>query len=271
MKFIIFCLLFTICSLAQGKYNLSGEVKNADGQLIVTGEVILLTNTATLIKTGVIEDGRFNFKEIAVGNYTLQLSSLVYETVVEEVKLNCDTSISVILINQSVTLDDVIITSENKTFTNYNGNIKVDVANSIFKASASPLDLIVKLPTIMVSADKESLNIVGRGEPLIYVDNQKVGVNDLNALSVEDIKTIEIIKNPSAKYEAAGRAVILITRKRGRRDGFEIAGLETASFKRGYNNYSGVNTGFKMAEPILKQILTTINYITGKVIKMIWL
>ena len=169
-----------------------------------------------------------------------------------EVNIDGNRSLSVILNTQSVTLNEVTINSENKTFTNHNGNIKIDVANSIFKASPSPLDLLAKLPTVILSADKESLSIIGRGDPLIYIDNQKVGMSDLNALSVEDIKTIEIIKNPSAKYEAEGRAVVLITRKRSRRDGFEISGLETASFKRGYNNYTGINTGFKKGKTEFK-------------------
>jgi len=175
-----------------------------------------------------------------------------YETTSTEVNLNGDKSVSFVLSTQSITLDEVNINSENKTFTNNNGNIKVDVANSIFKASPSPLDLIAKLPTVIVSANKESLSIIGRGDPLIYIDNQKAGMNELNALSVEDIKTIEIIKNPSAKYEAEGRAVVLITRKRSRRDGFEISGLETASFKRGYNNYAGINSGFKKGKTEFK-------------------
>ncbi|KGO88353.1 TonB-dependent receptor [Flavobacterium rivuli WB 3.3-2 = DSM 21788] len=227
-------------------------VKDSEGQLIIEGEALLLTTTGTLIKTVLIEKGVFLFKEIAPDNYTLQLSATGYETEFREVKPDVDISISVVLITKAIVLDEVAINSENKMFTNHNGNIKVDVANSIFKASPSPLDLMAKLPSVIVSADKESLSIIGRGDPLIYIDNQKVGMNDLNALSVEDIKTIEIIKNPSAKYEAEGRAVVFITRKRSRRDGFEISGLETASFKRGYNNYTGVNTGFKKGKTEFK-------------------
>lgn len=241
-----------MCCVAQNKHDLSGVVNDSEGQLIPLGEVLLLTATGALVKTALIENGVFLFKETVPGSYTLQLSAPGFETLFKEVELENDISISIVLISQSITLNEVTINSENKTFTNHNGNIKVDVANSIFKALPSPLDLMAKLPTVMVSANKESLSVVGRGEPLIYIDNQKVSMNDLNALSVEDIKTIEIIKNPSAKYEAGGRAVVLITRKRSRRDGFEISGLETASFKRGYNNYTGVNTGFKKGKTEFK-------------------
>ncbi|WP_264554321.1 outer membrane beta-barrel family protein [Flavobacterium sp. N503310] len=142
-------------------------------------------------------------------------------------------------------LKEVVITQNKKTFTNTNGNIKVDVANSVYNAIPNTVDLLAKLPTVQVSSDKENITVVGKGNPLIYIDNQKVGINDLNALAPADIKTIEIIQNPSAKYEAEGRSVILITRKFSKKDSFRTEISEVASFKKNYNNYLGLNTSFK--------------------------
>ncbi|KIC01000.1 TonB-dependent receptor [Flavobacterium sp. JRM] len=142
-------------------------------------------------------------------------------------------------------LEEVVISAKAKTFSNQNGNIKIDVANSVYNSVPNTLDLLSKLPAIIVSSDKENISIVGKGTPLIYIDNQRVGMNDLNALSVDDIKNIEIIQNPSAKYEAEGRAVILITRKFSKKDSFKTDISEVASFKKRYNNYLGFNSSFK--------------------------
>jgi len=110
-------------------------------------------------------------------------------------------------------LEEVKVVKEVKAFTNKNGNIKVDVSNSIFNSIPNAVDLLAKLPKIQISSDKESITVIGKGTPIIYIDNQMVSMNDLNALPVDDIKTIEIVNNPSSKYEASGRVVILITRK----------------------------------------------------------
>ncbi|WP_281323976.1 outer membrane beta-barrel protein [Flavobacterium sp. IMCC34518] len=142
-------------------------------------------------------------------------------------------------------LSEVVITKEKKMFTNKNGNIKVDVANSILNATPNTIDLLSKLPNITISADKENITVIGKGNPLIYIDNQKVGMNDLNALSVDEIKTIEIINNPSSKYEAEGRVVILITRKFSKKEGSQTNVSEVASFKKEFNNYLGINSSFK--------------------------
>ncbi|MFB9076359.1 TonB-dependent receptor domain-containing protein [Flavobacterium procerum] len=142
-------------------------------------------------------------------------------------------------------LQEVVVTQNKKTFTNSNGNIKIDVANSVYSAIPNPLDLLAKLPLVQISADREKISLVGKGTPLLYIDNQKAEMNDLNALSVADIKTIEIIQNPSSKYEASGRAVILITRKLSKKDSFKTEISETASFKKNYNNFLGFNSNFK--------------------------
>lgn len=149
-------------------------------------------------------------------------------------------------------LNEVVINQNKKTFTNTNGTIKVDVANSIFSSIPNAVELLAKLPTVQVSVDRESITVVGKGNPLIYIDNQKVGLNDLNTLAVADIKTIEIIQNPSSKYEAEGRSVILITRKFSKKDSFKTEISEVASFKKNYNNYLGFNSSFKKNKLELK-------------------
>ncbi|SNB17436.1 putative TonB-dependent outer membrane receptor [Flavobacterium psychrophilum] len=142
-------------------------------------------------------------------------------------------------------LEEVIIKTEKKVFTNKYGNLKVDVANSILKSVPNTIDLVSKLPNVIIDANKETINIIGKGNPLLYIDNQKVSINDLNALSVDEIKSIEIINNPSAKYEAEGRVVILIARKLSKKEGFKIDLTETASVKKRFNNYVGVNASIK--------------------------
>lgn len=142
-------------------------------------------------------------------------------------------------------LDTVTIKLEAKTFIIKNGNLKVDVANSIYKSISNPIDLLSKLPNIQVSPDKETITLIGKGNPILYIDNQKVTLNELNSLSVDDIKSVEIIKNPSSKYEAEGRAVILITRKFSKKEGFKTIVSENASCQKYFNNYFGINSSVK--------------------------
>ena len=149
-------------------------------------------------------------------------------------------------------MEEIVVEGKIKTFSYKNGNVKMDVANSFLKSIPNTLDLLSKLPKVQISPDKTAISVIGKGNPLLYLDNQRIEMNDLLALSVDDIKSIEIINNPSSKYEAEGRAVILITRKMNRKEGFQTVISETVSFKKRFNNYAGINSTLKLKKTEFK-------------------
>ena len=246
-KFSFVLLIFNLIGFSQSNFTLNIELTGSKNEIIKEGNAYLYNSeTNQIIKTESIVDKQLIFNSLNEGNYTLLINCEEFEEFEQKVFLNKNQTLKIELTKINFTeLNEIIVKGSKKTFTNSNGNIKVDIANSIFKAIPNPIDLLSKIPSIQISGDKESVSIVGRGNPLIYIDNQRVGINDLNALSVEDIKTIEIIKNPSSKYEAEGRAVILITRKLSKKDRFETNISEVASFKKKFNNYLGINSSFK--------------------------
>ncbi|SEQ65073.1 outer membrane beta-barrel family protein [Flavobacterium frigoris] len=245
---------FCLIGFSQDNLTLKIELTNSKYEIIKEGNAYLFNSeTNQLIKIESIVDSHFLFTSLNKGNYNIQIQCKDFEDIDQKVTLNQNLNLKLVLSKISITeLNEIVLKSEKKIFTNTNGNIKVDIASSLFEAVPNPMDLLSKLPGIQISGDKESISIVGKGNALIYIDNQKVGINDLNALSVEDIKTIEIIKNPSSKYEAEGKAVILITIKLSKKDGFETTISEVASFKKRFNNYLSINSSFKKNKTEIK-------------------
>lgn len=254
-KYYSFSLFFVcLIGFSQNKFTLRVELTNSKNEIINEGNAYLFdSRTNQIIKVESIVDGQLQFTSLNEGDYNILINIENFEDINKKIILNQDLNLKLVLSKiTSNQLNEIVIKSKKKTFSNLNGNLKVDIAHSIFKAVPNPMDLLSKLPGIQISGDKESISIVGKGNPLIYIDNQKVGINDLNALSVEDINTIEIIKNPSSKYEAEGRAVILITRKLSRKDGFETIISEVASLKKRFNNYLGINSSLKKNKTEIK-------------------
>jgi hypothetical protein len=245
---------FCLIGFSQDNLTLKIELTNSKYEIIKEGNAYLFNSeTNQLIKIESIVDSHFLFTSLNKGNYNIQIQCKDFEDIDQKVTLNQNLNLKLVLSKISITeLNEIVLKSEKKIFTNTNGNIKVDIASSLFEAVPNPMDLLSKLPGIQISGDKESISIVGKGNALIYIDNQEVGINDLNALSVEDIKTIEIIKNPSSKYEAEGKAVILITIKLSKKDGFETTISEVASFKKRFNNYLSINSSFKKNKTEIK-------------------
>ena len=166
-----------------------------------------------MVKYTAANDGHFSLEEVEPGNYLLQISSLGYERFVEAVELNGDRRLEIRLRENAQLLDEVTVTAARDAVVNKNGNLKVTVDNSVFAAQPTTMDVLSMIPTVLVSADRTSLNVIGKGAPLIYLGNQRISIDELNALPVESIKDIEIINNPSARYEADGQVVLLINRK----------------------------------------------------------
>ncbi|MCG9792322.1 outer membrane beta-barrel family protein [Flavobacterium algicola] len=238
---------FCLVGFSQNNFTLKIELTDLRNENIKEGIVYLLdAETNQIIKTISIANEQLFFTSLKEGNYNIQIYSEEYENLDQKFSLNKNLNLKLILSKIGFTkLNEIVLKSKNKTFSYLKGNVKVDIANSIFKAIPNTVELLSKLPGVQISGDKEGMSIIGKGNPLIYIDNQKVGMNDLNALSVEDIKSIEIIKNPSSKYEAEGRAVVLILRKLSKNEGFETKISEVISLKKRFNNYWGINSSFK--------------------------
>ncbi|MCD8165294.1 MAG: hypothetical protein LUE93_03715 [Bacteroides sp.] len=124
---------------------------------------------------------------------------------------------------------------------NKDGNIKVNVDNPFFSSLADPVNLLEKIPGIQVSADQNSISVIGKGSPLIYMGNRRMSVDDLKSLSVDDIESIEVIYNPSSRYEADRRTVIQITRKVKDNQGYKVVLSERVAVKQYFNNNLGAN------------------------------
>jgi len=90
-----------------------------------------------------------------------------------------------------------------------NGNIEVNVAGTILASSSSVNEILSRTPGVVIN--EGTISIQGKGEAIIYLNGAVVPSERLASIPASQITKIEIISNPSARYDAAGRAVIHIT------------------------------------------------------------
>lgn len=92
-----------------------------------------------------------------------------------------------------------------------NGNIDVNVNGTVLATSSSVNELLGRVPNVVV-ADGE-ISVVGKGEAIIYLNGVLINYERFAAIPVSQIQKIEVISNPSARYDAEGKAVINIITK----------------------------------------------------------
>lgn len=239
--FLLFIFNFVIVS-AQQKFNISGTVVNSNNSNWNTPvDVYLYDNENQLIKTTVTKGSKFEFTDLISKTYNLQISSGETEQKEKPFLLNRNENFNIIYQPKIKEIEAVTIIGEKKKFSVENGNITLDITDSPLNKVATSSELLTKLPFVTLDANGEGVSIVGKGSPLLYVDNQRVDFSTLSGISVEDIKSVEIIRNPSVKYESEGKAVIKINLKKSKRDGSKLALSETATFQKRFSNYFNAN------------------------------
>ncbi|UII76849.1 TonB-dependent receptor [Flagellimonas sp. HMM57] len=244
LYFLIFC--FSISAIfGQDQFSLQGNVVDEHGNQVAVGDVLVYDESQeNLIQYTQLYDGRFTFNTILGNSYYLRISALGFQDYEKPFLLDKNIELEITLMESAEQLEEVEVIAAKNPITNNNGNLKIDVQNPVFSSIPDPLDVLAKLPNVQIAADRESISIVGKGNPLIYMGGQHITFEELTALSVDTIESIELIANPSAKYEAEGRAVLLVTRKRNSGEGVRMNVSETASFRRNFNNYLNANGSY---------------------------
>lgn len=251
-----FVTIFCTTAFAQKMAVLSGKVSQKVNQLPVEGDAYLLSlKDSSVVKYTSVTEGKFLFDGVIVGNYFLQIVAAGVESYLQPLDLYTEKNIAIELAPQTKSLLDVTVLATRKVFSNKNGNIKINVEGSPFASLSNPVELLGKLPQLRIGPTGETVTVVGKGSPLIYINNQQVTMIQLTALAVSDIKSIEIIKNPSAKYEANGRTVILVTRKTIRQDTIKTDISQTLTYRKYFTNRFAVSTSYRKNKLELKSNL----------------
>jgi hypothetical protein len=226
MTFIkrLLLFLFILCFYTNGfAKTLIGKVIDAKtGELVEYANVVLLSSSDTTFITGTTtgENGKFLFEKLDKSEYILRVSYLGYEDYFKEITLNSEISdVENIPLSQSAyMLNEVLISSKEPPFKLSNTGMITNVGASLLSSVGTALEVIQRIPGIIVKDDK--ITVFGKGTPIIYLNNRKITDNkEMERLTSTEISTIELITNPGAKYDAEGRAVLLIKTK-GKRDGF---------------------------------------------------
>lgn len=252
----LFILTISLCLFSiqgQAQYQLTGEVTVEEGELLAYGDLILLHPAdSALVAQTIISDGYFSMTNLAAEEYILRVNALGYEDYYQRIQLNADQKLNLQLTSQALLLNGVTVKAKRNTVVNKNGNLKVTIDNSVFANQPTTLDVLSMMPGVQLSGDRQSLSIIGKGSPLIYLEYQRISLDDLNAIPVQSIKSIEVINHPSARYEAEGRAIILVTRKLNFSDGIRMDVSEVMALRQKFNSYATINAALKKNKLELK-------------------
>jgi len=114
------------------------------------------------------------------------------------------------------------------------------------KNSATGLDLLAKAPGVTVSKADQSIKLMGNSKVLLLIDGSYSNRN-FNAIEPTDIEKIEIINNPSAKYDSDVSSVINVILKEERKKGLKIS-TNLTYFTQNKHNTSNIQIDYEFSK-----------------------
>lgn len=118
-------------------------------------------------------------------------------------------------------LGEVVVKGHVPQFQMGNEGLVTNVENTLLSQSGTASDVLKHVPGIIAKDDQ--YEVFGKGTPIIYINGRRMRNNrELEQLKSTDIKSIELITNPGAKYDATVGAIVKIQTVRKAGDGFSI-------------------------------------------------
>lgn len=220
MKSILLLLSFEFLSFCQVMaQDIKGKIVDETGKPISFANVVLLNRQDSSFVKGTISgnDGGFLIETSCV-NGIIKVSSVGYKTTFKD--CNGD-DVTVVLAEDSKMLGEVVVKSSLPRTILTNGGMKTTVAGSVLEKAGTMDNLLDRVPN--VSAQNGTIKVFGRGEPLIYINGKQMrDKSELDRLHSDNIKSVEVITNPGARYPASAKAVICITTKKTPGEGLGI-------------------------------------------------
>ena len=253
-KVINLAILITLVSFtssAQNTGNITGTVKDDEGKALQSATVSLLkAQDSSLVKVAVSDKvGKYEFVSIKEGKYLLSYTSVGFE---KKFSNHFDLSGATIempataLVAAAKGLSGVTVQSKKPFIETKLDKTIVNVEASPTNAGSTALDVLEKSPGISVNSDG-AISLRGKSGVIVMMDGKPTYLsatdlaNMLKNMPASALDQIEIMTNPSAKYDASGNSgVINIKTKKGRAPGFNgsiMAGITTGIYNIEGNTY----------------------------------
>lgn len=218
-KFTILFIFFLSClsAFAQSNSKIIGSVKEEKTKQSVSYATVVLYqwSDSTLVSGSMsTETGSFCLDNIPQGKYYLSASCMGYETLSKPIEFPDPESKEIVLLlkKSTVALEEVVVEAHRKPVQFQKDKMIVNVASYAPTAGKTASDLLKILPGVL--GDGSDLTVLGK-TAIVYIDGRPSNLTGselskyLNSLHAGQIDKVEIITNPSSKYDAGQDGAIL--------------------------------------------------------------
>lgn len=216
---IIACLMVCGVSFAQKFNKLTGKITDGNAMAVPFAIVRILSYPDTIVLKSVSTDpdGLFLIDQLKGGDYILSISSVGFKSKkTAHFSLSEDLKMASISIeNLTKQLNEVSVQGKRPFIEHQIDKTVLNVENSIISTGGTALEVLEKAPGVQIDRQSDQIKLNNKSGVLIMIDGKTNFLSGadvttlLSNMSADQIATIELITNPSSKYDAAGNAGII--------------------------------------------------------------
>jgi len=254
-KLLPFLILFMQYGIYAQSGTIKGKVTDATQKPVEFSTILLLSSTdSSLVKGTIAEiDGAYLFENVSPGSYLIKASLVGFQDVHSSVFASANDQVSDIdlTMSEGVQLSEVTIKAKKPFIEMKADKIVVNIEDSGINSGNSALEVLEKSPGVTVDKDN-NISLRGKQGVLVTINgkNQYMSGDEISQLletmPAENINSIEIIANPSAKYDAQGNSGIINIRLK-KNENIGLNGSVNAGVRQGVNftNNQGINFNYR--------------------------
>lgn len=213
--------LFSVC-YANAQQVITGQVADQSGRPIPFANVLILAATDSALVTGGVTDESGSFRlEAGPSAGLLKVSFIGFEDKYLPLTLGQANLGKITLREATEALAEIVVKGD-RPVTRLKGDALVTtVENTLLSKVGSANDVLERIPGIIKK--QEEYEVLGKGTPLIYINGRQVrDLSELEQLGADEIRNVELVTNPGARYDATVNAVVRIRTVRRQGEGFGL-------------------------------------------------
>ncbi|CAM3576245.1 TonB-dependent receptor family protein [Zobellia roscoffensis] len=270
---LFFSVLQALCAQSS---SITGTIKDENKEAMTFAHVLLLRKQDSALVKGVTTNvqGKFLLEDIVEGDYIMNVSLLGFESIFKTIEIKSPEEISlgpIQMTAQNQHLEGVEVVGKKALFQQKNDRLILNVSSQSTFSGNNALQVLQKAPGVIVQENASSISLNNKGEVLIMINNrisrvpQGALIQQLKGMRAENIERIELIHQPSAKYDANNAAgIIHIVLKENQSYGLngnasltvgmgekeKLNGSLDLNYRNNRLNLYGSTTGFRSKSPM---------------------
>ena len=219
--------------------NIWGVVVDSLETPLPYANVVIYSSADSSFVMGTVTDanGRFSMKCLPLHKQLLRVSCMGYQTLFQECLYEKEQIIH--LTSETRELNEVVIRATKPTLKVTNEGIIANVQKTTLAKLGTTYDVLNQIP--FVSANDRNIEVIGGGNPIIFVNSKQVyDIKELREIKSDEIKSVEVILHPGSMYSASTQSVIRINTIKSTKDMLGLTATLYSGKNRDWTQYGNL-------------------------------